>query len=321
MNNCTVCDGCFGNENPNKIICDGICRQSFHAECANFSKNALLCYREMPNLQWFCDGCIIQTRSSNVSSPLFNKFNSTVVIPTSSPSYVQRSFPAASCKRKRIPSAKLIKSSALLVTKYPKVNRDIKKANDLSSPPSMQLTNHSVTSPCANGLKPPTTSVINQSDGVEHKPKHENADFRESLTVPSTSEISSATSSSFAKVLSTSSIVEHASDKTESSSIQSQRDSIQSQSIASPVETHKVAYLSNLHPSVTEKEIIDYLLMKKVITSAEDVSCKKLVSPHVNMDSLSFVSFKVAVNSELFHTIVDDKLWPDNVIAREFVKR
>lgn len=37
MNNCAVCDGCFRNER-NKIICDGICRQCFHAECANFSK-------------------------------------------------------------------------------------------------------------------------------------------------------------------------------------------------------------------------------------------------------------------------------------------
>ena len=131
MNNCAVCDGCFRNENPNKIICDGICRQSFHAECANFSKNALICYREMPNLQWFCDGCIIQTRLSNVSSSLFNKFNSTVVTPASSPSYVQRSLIAAKRKRNRnpFPIAKLNNGSVSLVNRSPKFDHDISNVN------------------------------------------------------------------------------------------------------------------------------------------------------------------------------------------------
>src|ERR1700704_1029884 len=101
MNNCTSCGDCFRNDHPNKIICDGNCRQSFHADCVNFSKEALLCYREMPNLQCFCDSCIIQARSSNISSPLFNKFNSTAVIPTSSPSSVQCSVIAAKSKRNR----------------------------------------------------------------------------------------------------------------------------------------------------------------------------------------------------------------------------
>lgn len=106
MNNRTVCDDCFQNDNPNRVICDGICRRPFHADCANFSKNALMYYREMPNLQWFCDSCI-QTRSSNFmaanvkecahevlrhlngSSTLFNDFNSNVINSMSSPLYIQ----------------------------------------------------------------------------------------------------------------------------------------------------------------------------------------------------------------------------------------
>lgn len=321
MNNCTVCDECFRNDNPNKIICDGVCRQVFHAECVNFNKDALLCYREMPNLHWFCDSCTIQTRSFNVSSPPFNKFNSTVVVPTSSPSYVQRSLPAANRKRKPISGAKPVTSSAFLATQSANVNRETKKANDLSSPPSkneMRSINELVNSTCPNGSQSLTKSVINQSDVVQPKSKHNTVDFEDTFTEQLEN---ASTSSSFAEVLITSPIAKQVPVQVKSSPIQPQTDSNQPRSMESQLKTQKIAYVSNFHPSVTEKEVIDYLLLKEVISSPEDVSCKKLVSPNAEMDSVSFVSFKVAVGSEIFHTVVNNKLWPDGVIAREFVNR
>lgn len=320
MNNCIVCDDGFRNDNPNKIICDGICRQSFHAECVNFSKNSLLCYREMPNLQWLCDGCIIQTCSSNVSSPPFNKFNSTVVIPTSSPSYIQRSLIAAKRNRNPFPNAKPKNSSVFLVTRSPNVEHDSRNAND--SVNEMQAENNLVKSPGANGLNSLIASVTTQSDVAQPKSQHKSADIKETLEEPLELENPPANSSSFAEVLTKSSIAEPVPAEVKNSTIQPQNDLLQSQRIGSPPsETHKVVYVSNFHPSVTEKEVVNYLLRKNIITSAEQVSCKKLVSPNVNMDSVSFVSFKVTVSSKIFHSVVKGKLWPEGVIAREFVKR
>lgn len=79
--------------------------------------------------------------------------------------------------------------------------------------------------------------------------------------------------------------------------------------------------MSKFHPSVTEKDVVDHLLSKDIITSADDVSCKILVSPNVNLESVSFVSFKITVRSKIFHSVVNSKLWPKGVIVREFVKR
>lgn len=302
MNNCAVCDGCFRNDNPDKVICDGICRQSFHAECANFSKNALLCYREMPNLQWFCDGCIMQIRSSNVTSP-FNNFNSAVVFPTSSPSYVQRSFINAKRNRNSYPNVKPKENPVLLATGSPKFEHGNRKVNssmcNSSSVNEMQPKNCLVKSPGTNGSIQ-TTSVINKADADHPKPQQ----------------------NSFAEVLTKSSTAESTPIEVKDSTIQPQNDLMKPQRIASPrSETFKVAYVSNFHPSVTEEEVVEYLLQNNIIASVEDVLCKKLVSPNVNIDSVSFVSFKITCNFEIFRSVVNSELWPEKVVVREFVKR
>lgn len=322
MNNCTVCDGSFRNDNPNKIICDGICRQCFHADCVNFSKDALRCYREMPNLQWFCDGCIVQTCSSNVLSPPFNKLNSTVVIPTSSSSHIRPSFIAANRNRK------LNKSSVSLSTRSPNVKQNLNISNVNNSICSSavqeknQPENQLIQSPRRNGSNPLTTSVHIQSDVTQSKPLNDSAVCEENRNVSSELKTPPGNSGSFAEVLTKSLISEHATDNVKNSKNLSLNDSIQSQPIVSPPsETQRIIYLSNLHPSVTEEVVVDYLLNKKLISSAADVSCQKLLSPYVNMDSISFVSFKITVNSKIFHSLVNKKFWPDDVIVREFVKR
>lgn len=320
MNNCTVCDDHLRNDRPNKVICDGICRQVFHAECVNFNKDALSYYREMPNLQWFCDNCIVQTSTSNVSSQLFNsfnKFNSTVAARTSSPFFVHRSLPTATRKRKLIRNSKPINNSAFLMNQSPNVNRDIKKTKDSISPPTKNKIppDQSVNYPGFNGSNSPNKSEVNQSEVVQPKPKHNVADRKE--TESSGLEIPSVNSSSFAEVLTSSTFVQ-ASDNVKNSPVQPIKRSIHQRSSS---DTHKIAYVSNLHPSVTEEEVIDYLIQNNVISSTEDASCKILLSPNVDLDTVSFVSFKVTVRSELFDAVVNSKLWPSKVIAREFVNR
>ena len=316
MNNCTVCDDSFRNDNPNKVICDGVCRQSFHAECVNFSKNSLLCYREMPNLQWLCDGCIIQTRSSNVSFHPFNKVNSTVVIPTSSPSsYIERSL--ISAKRNRNANPK--NSSVFLINRSTNVVQNSRNANDLVNEVQSEGL---VKPPGANGLNSPITSVAIQSVCGQPKSPQILELVKETRKESLELENPPVNSTSFADDVTKSPVAEPVPGEVKNSTIQPQNDLLQSSLIGSPSSvTHKVVYVSKFHPSVTEKEVVDHLLSKDIITSADDVSCKILVSPNVNLDSVSFVSFKITVSSKIFHSVVNSKLWPDGVIVREFVKR
>lgn len=320
MNNCAVCDGCFRNVNPNKIICDGICRQSFHAECANFSKNVLICYREMPNLQWFCDGCIIQTRLSNVSSSLFNKFNSTMVIPASSPSYVQRSLIAAKRKRNRnpFPNAKLNNGSVSLVNRSLKFDHDISNVN--GSMNEVQPENNFVKSPDANGSNLLVATEFTKADVAQSSPQYKSTDYIGNLKESSSELKTPSKSSSFAEVLTKSSVAETVSGN---STIHPHNDSIQSPrtTTSSPSDTLKVLYVSKLHPSTTEEDIVNYLLRNNVIKSAEEASCKMLVSSGVNIDMLSFISFKITVSSKLFDSMFKAEVWPKDVIFREFVNR
>lgn len=364
MNNCTACNDCFRNDSRNKVICDGICRQAFHAECVNFNKDALLHYREMPNLKWLCDTCIIH--SSNVSyasSRRFNEFNSTVFARTSSPSYVRSSLPAVNRKNKTNRGVKPATSSGFLVKKHPKVNRYINNANDSFSPPSkhqMRSENQTVKTTDADkssppiasvnsrsdvacvkpnhtenfevesenevvqsrgvvDANPPTASVTSQSDIAQPKPLHNRVDGME--THKETSEIKK--SSSFAEILTKSPISKPAPAGVTNVLVKPQSDSTQSRRILSPPpsEAPKVAYVTRVHRDTTEEEIVNSLLEKNVITSAKDVSCVKLISSHVDLNTVSFVSFMISGSSDLFHSITKDKFWPGDILAREFVKR
>lgn len=330
MNNCAVCDGCFRNDHPNKVICDGICRQSFHAECANFSKDALSCYREMPNLQWFCDGCIFQSRSSNVSPSQFSKFSSTAVSPTSLPSYMQRTLTVAKVKRSRnrnpVSNARSNdNNSVFLASKSANAERDVMKADGaMSSSPSANLkrpVDRLVKSPSVRESGPLTTCEITQSDVSLLETPRNTAGFELTHKEPSESKTPPAGSSSSVNVLTKSSVSPQVSSEGESPTVRQRYTSIDSRVILAPSEIRKVAYVSNFDPSVTEKHVVSYLLRKNVISSAEDVSCQILVSPNADMSTVTFVSFRISVNSETFHSIVNSELWPDGIVAREFVRR
>lgn len=103
-------------------------------------------YRETPNLQWFCDSCIIQSRSFDVSSPQFNNFNSTAFIPTSLFYCAQGTLIAAKSKprnRNRRPIANAgsnDNSSVSLGTQSANAKRDAAKSDGLiSSSPSARM--------------------------------------------------------------------------------------------------------------------------------------------------------------------------------------
>ncbi|XP_037030124.1 dentin sialophosphoprotein-like [Bradysia coprophila] len=160
------------------------------------------------------------------------------------------------------------------------------------------------------------TPGINRSDAAQPKHHNDSADVKETLKVPPDLENPTSNFSSFAEVVTKSSIAKPMPDEVKDSTIQPQNDSIRSQRTFTPAtETQKVAYLFQFDPSTTESQIVSYLLRKNVITSAEDVSCKILVSPYEDMSFVSFVSFKVTVNSDIFDSVVDSELWPEGIAA------
>lgn len=331
MNNCDSCDGSFRND-PNKIICDGNCRQSFHAACVNFSAEGLLCYREMPNLQWFCDNCIIQARSVNVSFPQFDKFNSAAALPTSSPFELRRSLIAAKSRRKhkhsrnQVPNTKSKSdNSDFLVTRPPSVKRGNTRAKGsiIRSPlANVQPRDHIAESKGMNELIPLATSMNDRSDVTQTKTQRKADVSKVTLNEPlkpQTPSVRSVTSSP-TKELTKSPVAVRVCTEIVNSVVQPQTDSIHSPDAAAPCETRKSAYVSNFDPSITEENVVNYLLRENVISRAEDVSCKILVSPYVDMDSISFVSFKITVSSEMYDSVVNRKLWPEHIVVREFVK-
>ena len=64
---------------------------------------------------------------------------------------------------------------------------------------------------------------------------------------------------------------------------------------------------------------MNYLLHNNVIKSAEEASCKMLVSSGVDIGMLSFISFKITVSSKLFDSMFKAEVWPKDVIFRDKV--
>jgi hypothetical protein len=83
----------------------------------------------------------------------------------------------------------------------------------------------------------------------------------------------------------------------------------------------KSIYLSQLDPSTEPKDIIEYLMDSKVIDSDKLIKCIKLVSPKVNSDTFTYVSFKLDVPMDLYDKLVLPAIWPKSVAVREFVHK
>lgn len=83
----------------------------------------------------------------------------------------------------------------------------------------------------------------------------------------------------------------------------------------------KQVYVSFLHPSTTEEEIMDHIKQKAGLVDDQPLACKKLISPGRNLDELSFVSFKITCSETNFPKIIDAAIWPKQIAVREFVNR
>lgn len=85
----------------------------------------------------------------------------------------------------------------------------------------------------------------------------------------------------------------------------------------------KSIYVSMLHPTTTEDQLIDYVLglnLKPNLNSS-DLLCRKLLASNRRIEELRFLSFKISVPDDIFDMLIDPAMWPKTVAVREFVNR
>jgi hypothetical protein len=80
----------------------------------------------------------------------------------------------------------------------------------------------------------------------------------------------------------------------------------------------KWLYVSMLHPSTTEEAIASQL-SKTLFAQSTDFNCVKLLAKDVQ--SPTFISFKVGISEDLFEKSLEPSAWPPGLAFREFVNR
>lgn len=80
----------------------------------------------------------------------------------------------------------------------------------------------------------------------------------------------------------------------------------------------KAIWVSGLHSETTVDEINDFLLSNTEIIDNSQFQCHKLVKKDADLTKLSFVSFKISTNNELFEHLMDPSIWPKSISVREF---
>lgn len=83
----------------------------------------------------------------------------------------------------------------------------------------------------------------------------------------------------------------------------------------------KAVWVSRFDPSTTCDEITNYIMENTKIDDKTKFNVHKLVKKDQDLSQLKFVSFKLEVNNDLFDTLKDENLWPEDVWVREFVRQ
>lgn len=88
-----------------------------------------------------------------------------------------------------------------------------------------------------------------------------------------------------------------------------------------PGSTKKFLFVSRLHPSTTQEAVISHISDKTGIVDPSDIICYALIPKHRLISDLSFISFKIGVNADMFDKITDPTVWPVGIFVREFEYR
>lgn len=83
----------------------------------------------------------------------------------------------------------------------------------------------------------------------------------------------------------------------------------------------KSIHVSRIDKSVTLEMINEYISQNSQLKQTENFRCSLLVKKDKDVTTLTFVSFKVDVNSEHFDILNDVNFWPEGVLIREFIPK
>lgn len=82
----------------------------------------------------------------------------------------------------------------------------------------------------------------------------------------------------------------------------------------------KAIWISRLNPSTTPEEILEYISANTAVTDVSKLNCHKLVKKDRDLSTLSFVSFKIEMNTDDFNILCDPSVWHEGVMVREFLE-
>lgn len=81
----------------------------------------------------------------------------------------------------------------------------------------------------------------------------------------------------------------------------------------------KSIHVSRIDKSVSLDMINDYIAQNSQLKPSDDFRCTLLVKKDKDINSLSFISYKIDVNSVHFAELIDVNFWPEGAYIREFI--
>lgn len=81
----------------------------------------------------------------------------------------------------------------------------------------------------------------------------------------------------------------------------------------------KSIHVSRIDKSVSLDMVNDYIAQNSQLKPSEDFKCTLLVKKDKDINSLSFISYKIDVNSVHFAELIDVNFWPQGAYIREFI--
>lgn len=82
----------------------------------------------------------------------------------------------------------------------------------------------------------------------------------------------------------------------------------------------KSIWVSGLAPATTNEEMMDFVLKASGSEDKNQFNCRKLVKKDADIDQLSYISFKIDANEQLFEQLMNPDIWPNYVRIRQFIQ-
>lgn len=302
----TLCSKCFNAFKSPKFIACHICKARFHLICGNMDEKVAEHFNNNKNLVFYCDHCL------NLSSDLIVHIS----LLTKEISEIKESITAANNS---------VKVSHTICSTNVRDNNVYSNENNVKISRVNNNKNNKIINSANDGVR-----LSQQSVGVNCTKTLTSDDvFVDAVdAVGALCDVSLPTTSSFsagnAVLKSQGSDLPANSTFSEWSTVRNKNQKRQkivygdSNEIALEVIPRKKwVHISSFKPSVTEEDVINYVVNRTSIVK-EHLSCYKLVKKDTPLDEIRFANFKLGVMSSQYDQLFNPSLWQSNVRVRPF---